>query len=168
MALSLQQRTKTSIAVALIVAGLVSACGSAPPSHDSHDAQVVRPHTGGTLGYKAAELALRQVGAPYQYGGRSPRGFDCSGLVQYAYLLAGKQLPRTTRQLWSDLPPVSTENIRVGDVLFFNVGGKMSHVGVYIGDERFVHAPSTGRKVSVASLESPYYGAALIRAGRPR
>jgi len=56
---------------------------------------------------------------------------------------------------------------RLGDLLFFNIAGKMSHVGMYIGDDRFVHAPSTGKVVSVASLRSDYYRKALIRAGRP-
>lgn len=58
--------------------------------------------------------------------------------------------------------------MRIGDVLFFDVDGKMAHVGVYLGKERFVHAPASGQSVTVASLDSPYYDAALIRAGRPR
>jgi cell wall-associated NlpC family hydrolase len=66
------------------------------------------------------------------------------------------------------MTPVSNPDMQVGDVLFFSIEGKMSHVGLYLGDGRFVHAPSTGRTVSVASLTSAFYRDALIRAGRPR
>jgi cell wall-associated NlpC family hydrolase len=108
------------------------------------------------------------VGIPYRYGGKTPSGFDCSGLVQYSYSKAGKFVPRTTGKLWSALLPVSPGEMKPGDVLFFRIKGKMSHVGLYLGDSEFVHAPSSGRTVSVASLESPFYGGSLIRAGRPR
>ena len=121
-----------------------------------------------SAGHQAASIALRQVGTPYRYGGKTPSGFDCSGLVQYSYSKAGKFVPRTTGQLWSALQPVATAEMKPGDVLFFRIKGKMSHVGLYLGDSRFVHAPSSGRTVSVASLESPFYGGSLIRAGRPR
>lgn len=129
--------------------------------------QSLTPSGPGSLGDDAARIALGQVGTPYRYGGASPSGFDCSGLVHYSYLKAGKSLPRTTSQLWNASSTVERNNIRAGDLLFFNIDGKMSHVGMYIGDSRFVHAPSSGKKVSVASLESDYYRRALIRAGRP-
>ncbi len=117
-------------------------------------------------GRQAATIALEQVGVPYRYGGASPNGFDCSGLVQYAYMQAGLNVPRTTGQLWSAAKPVAQHELSAGDVLFFNIEGKMSHVGVYLGERRFVHAPQSGRSVSVASLDSPFYKSALIRAGR--
>ena len=75
-------------------------------------------------------------------------------------------MPRTTGQLWSAARTVERRELRAGDLLFFNIEGKMSHVGLYLGDERFVHAPQSGRRVSVASLDSPFYSAALLRAGR--
>jgi cell wall-associated NlpC family hydrolase len=118
------------------------------------------------VGGEAASVASRQVGVPYRYGGRSPSGFDCSGLVQYAYAQAGISVPRTTSALWQSSAPVARSDLRAGDVLFFNVDGKMSHVGLYLGGERFVHAPSSGREVSIATLDSPYYSKAFIRAGR--
>lgn len=120
------------------------------------------------VGEVAAEVALSQVGVPYRYGGSSPSGFDCSGLVHYSYASAGKPVPRTTAGLWAQLAPVAARHMRAGDLLFFNIDGKMSHVGMYVGDGRFVHAPSSGRTVSVESLESDFYRAALIRAGRPK
>ena len=117
-------------------------------------------------GRQAAKIALEQVGTPYRYGGSTPSGFDCSGLVQYAYSGAGVSVPRTTGQLWSAARPVAQQDLEAGDLLFFSIGGKMSHVGMYLGERRFVHAPQSGRLVSVASLDAPFYRSALIRAGR--
>lgn len=113
-------------------------------------------------------MALNQVGVPYRYGGNTPSGFDCSGLVHYSYAAAGVSIPRTTSGQWAQLSPVDTRDMRSGDLLFFEISGKMSHVGMYVGDGRFVHAPSSGRTVSIETLESPFYRKAFIRAGRPR
>jgi len=120
-----------------------------------------------SVGERAATVALGQVGVPYRYGGSSPSGFDCSGLVHYSYAAAGKNVPRTTAGQWAKLAPVANRDLRAGDLLFFNIAGKMSHVGVYLGYGQFVHAPSTGRTVSIESLGSDYYRKAFIRAGRP-
>ena len=136
----------------------MAACGSGP----ARPAAEVRA----TAGDRAAAIALQQVGVPYRYGGNSPRGFDCSGLVQYAYQEAGLSVPRTTGQLWSATKPVDARELRAGDLLFFSIDGKMSHVGMYVGGKRFVHSPQSGRNVSVASLEQPFYRSALLRAGR--
>ena len=149
----------------LVLLLLVAACSgtSERPDYSNIPAPVGSPQ-----GQMAAQIALQQVGVPYRYGGQSPSGFDCSGLVHYSYRQAGKAVPRTTAQLWSGTTPVSSPDMQVGDVLFFSIEGKMSHVGLYLGDGRFVHAPSTGKTVSVASLSSAFYRDALIRAGRPR
>lgn len=125
------------------------------------------PQSHGQLGARAAEIALDQLGVPYRYGGSAPNGFDCSGLVQYSYARAGKSVPRTTSALWNNTQPVNSNGLRAGDVLFFNIAGKMSHVGLYVGNGRFVHAPSSGKVVSIESLRSDYYSRAFIRAGRP-
>ena len=121
-----------------------------------------------TVGDQAAIVAVGQIGVPYVYGGNSVRGFDCSGLVQYAYAAAGMAVPRTTGALWHVSSPVPRSDLRAGDLLFFDVDGKMSHVGMYLGDRRFVHAPSSGKVVSIASLDAPHYSRTLIRAARPR
>ena len=89
-------------------------------------------------------------------------------MVQYAYAQVGLRMPRTTASLWRELKPVATPALEVGDVLFFDIAGKVSHVGLYLGDGRFVHAPSSGREVSIASLSSDYYRSALVRGGRRR
>ena len=97
-----------------------------------------------TVGERAAAIALQQVGSAYRYGGTSPAGFDCSGLVQYSYRAAGKTVPRTTGQLWNVAGEVAYDDLQAGDLLFFRFDGKMSHVGIYVGNEQFVHAPSAG------------------------
>lgn len=119
-----------------------------------------------TIGERAASIALEQIGTPYRYGGQTPAGFDCSGLVHYAYGQAGKSVPRTTGALWSRAQPVARNELRAGDLLFFSIDGKMQHVGLYVGDGRFAHAPSSGRTVTVESLSTEFYRQAFLRGGR--
>jgi len=158
------------IASLLAIAVLLGACaGTGAPQQQSPAREPVGSSHGlTTAAAKAASIAVRQVGVPYSYGGSDPAGFDCSGLVQYAYANAGKRLPRTTGGLWEALEAVPAPGLEKGDVLFFNIEGKMSHVGLYIGKGRFVHAPSSGKTVSVADLNSEFYKKAFIRGGRPR
>jgi len=113
------------------------------------------------------QTAKRQIGAPYHYGGSTPRGFDCSGLVHYAYQHAGIEVPRTTGGLLRRAQPVPLSKLRPGDVLFFRVAPpKISHVGLYVGNGRFVHAPSSGKSVSYASLNEKYWSRHIVSAGR--
>lgn len=120
-----------------------------------------------TVGEQAVAVAMAHLGVPYRYGGSSADGFDCSGLTQFAYRGAGIRIPRTTNQQWRALSPVPSSKIAVGDVLFFEIDGSISHVGMYIGRGRFVHAPSSGRTVSIASLNAEFYRRAFVRGGRP-
>jgi cell wall-associated NlpC family hydrolase len=115
---------------------------------------------------RAAAAAQRMVGTPYRYGGESPEGFDCSGLVYYSYGRAGAAVPRTSREQFRASRPLTLQDARAGDLVFFRIGGKVSHVGIYLGDSRFVHAPATGKRVQIASLRSGYYQRHFIRAGR--
>lgn len=111
--------------------------------------------------------ARQQVGTPYRYGGSTPRGFDCSGLVHYAYQRAGIKVPRTTSGLMRRAHRVALSKLRPGDVLFFRVDPpKVSHVGIYIGHGEFVHAPSSGKQVSYASLNNDYWSHHVVSAGR--
>jgi len=152
--------------LAITVLGLISACSSNFSSM-AGGALPQEPVPGqASVGERAAAVATDQIGVPYRYGGTGPNGFDCSGLVQYSYSRVGMRVPRTTGKLWSATRTVARHELRVGDLLFFNVGGKMSHVGLYLGGQRFVHAPSSGKAVTVASLDSPYYRTAFARAGR--
>lgn len=108
----------------------------------------------------AAVEALVTVGAPYHYGGTSPdTGFDCSGLVAHVYEQAwGISLPRRTEEQRSIGHPVKLAELEPGDLVFYNTRHRpYSHVGIYLGDGNFVHAPRRGRRVRVESINKPYW-----------
>jgi len=116
--------------------------------------------------HAAADTAVAMIGKPYRYGGSTPSGFDCSGLVQYSYSSAGVKVPRTSRAQFGSAVAITLTEAEPGDLLFFSYEDKISHVAIYLGDERFVHAPSSGKQVSVASLRDPHYQQHFVRAGR--
>lgn len=141
---------------------LVSACGYSPdPTRASLDYRGNRP------GQDVVAVAKTLVGMPYQYGGATPDGFDCSGLVQYAYHEIGLQVPRTTNAQLQYAQTIRVANIRAGDVLFFRVSDrKVSHVGIYAGEGWFIHAPSRGGRVTYARMDNPFWQQRLVSAGR--
>lgn len=104
--------------------------------------------------------AISLVGTPYRYGGNTPEGgFDCSGLVNYVYRdMLDLKLPRTSRDLaaWQG-PKIAPERLATADLVFFGSGGSVSHVGIYVGEGRFVHAPSTGGTVRLDHLDGSYW-----------
>ena len=104
--------------------------------------------------------AISLVGTPYRYGGNTPEsGFDCSGLVNYVYRdMLDVRLPRSSRDLaaWQG-PRIKPERLAAADLVFFGSGGSVSHVGIYVGEGRFVHAPSTGGTVRLDHLDGPYW-----------
>lgn len=159
-------------AIALALSLATAACSwqqaevRSGPAESPQEILSRQPANSQTIGERAAAIALRQVGTPYRYGGQTPAGFDCSGLVHYAYGRAGVTVPRTTDDLWSTARPVLREELRPGDVLFFSIAGKMQHVGLYVGEGRFAHAPSSGRSVTVESLAAGFYREAFLRGGR--
>jgi cell wall-associated NlpC family hydrolase len=123
----------------------------------------VHKHTR-TVGERAAAIALREVGVPYRWGGSSPvSGFDCSGLVYYAYARLGLSLPHSSYALFDQGRRIARAKMRPGDVLFFY---GLGHVGIYIGGGRMVHAPHTGTSVQVVKLSR--YGAYLDGVRRMR
>ena len=104
--------------------------------------------------------ALLSLGVDYRYGGKSPAtGFDCSGLVAYVYREAwGVRLPPSTAAQSRAGVPVSLAELQAGDLVFYNTQKQpFSHVGIYLGDGRFVHAPKTGAQVRIESLQSAYW-----------
>ena len=104
--------------------------------------------------------AISLVGTPYRYGGNTPDGgFDCSGLVNYVYRdMLDLRLPRTSRDLAAyQGPRIAPERLAAADLVFFGSGGGVSHVGIYVGEGRFVHAPSTGGTVRLDRLDGPYW-----------
>lgn len=121
-----------------------------------------------SLGDKVSKLVEQQVGAPYLYGGDTPRGFDCSGLVEYVYAQVSVKLPRTAAGQFNATPRVAYAAVQPGDILFFRSdSGNLMHVGIYIGSHWFVHAPDSGKAVSAARLDSDYWKGHFLGAGRP-
>lgn len=113
---------------------------------------------------KAVERALDVVGTPYRWGGESPSsGFDCSGLVRWAYGGVGIDLPHNSYALFNEGRKVPTSGMKAGDLLFFE---GLGHVGLYMGGGKMVHSPQTGRSVEVVRLSATNYGERLIGARR--
>ena len=108
----------------------------------------------------------RQIGRPYLYGGNTPQGFDCSGLVQYSFKQMGAKLPRSTLDQMQQLRPVAKADLRGGDLVFFRTGHKQLHVAIMTDTMNFVHAPSSGKTVMRGRLDSPYWQQNFIGARR--
>ena len=155
-----------SRAVALtVLAMLLAGCATSsrrpelPPSAPSPGSAVA--------GEQIASLAATLVGSPYRYGGADPAGFDCSGLVYFVHRQLGISVPRTAAEQSLAATRVDPSHLEPGDVVFFRDSGpEATHVGVYTGERRFVHAPKSGRPVGYASLEDDYYRETFLGAGR--
>lgn len=105
------------------------------------------------------------LGTPYRWGGTSPSGYDCSGLVQMAYGKIGISLPRTSNDQFHALQEIDVA--RPGDLLFFGARGRATHVGIYMGDRQMIHAPGSGRTVTVSSLDVRYWRQHYLGAAAP-
>jgi len=117
-----------------------------------------------SVGERAARIALGAVGIPYRWGGESPSsGFDCSGLVRWAYGRLGIELPHNSYALYGEGRRVSRSRMQPGDLLFFE---GLGHVGLYLGRGRMVHAPQSGRDVEIVRLGRSNYGSRLVGARR--
>ena len=99
---------------------------------------------------------MKYLGVPYVWGGTSPSGFDCSGLVQYACKKNGISVPRVAASQRNVGKSVSRQNLQPGDLVFFSSGGRVSHVGIYVGNGNMIHAPQTGDVVKISSIETSY------------
>lgn len=153
-------KTLGYIAIMLV---LLSGCASDPELPPISNSQPL--DTSPVVNY-----ALTLQGAPYRYGSDNPEdGFDCSGFIHHVYQHQGINLPRTTADMATQLMPVAKDNLQTGDLVFFNTNGKpYSHVGLYVNNDRFIHAPSakTGR-VLVSSLKNNYWQQHFIGVRRP-
>jgi len=144
---------KAAVTAALLLAGLAGGCGLGNSSR---------------LGAAAARESRRYLGVPYLLGGIDPRGFDCSGLVYYVYNRLGLELPRSAAQQAAVGRKVRRNQLRAGDLVFFATGRgrEVTHVGLYLGGRKFIHAPGQGKTVIISKLDSDYYARAYHSARR--
>jgi murein DD-endopeptidase len=142
------------VAAALLLASVLAACSHAPTSSGPR-----------TVGDEIAAIAQKMEGVPYVYGGNTPAGFDCSGLVHFAYGHAGISVPRNSQAQFATATRINQEQAKPGDLLFF-VNDAKWHVAIYVGKDEFIHAPAPGWKVSTASLKDDYYREKLVGVGR--
>jgi cell wall-associated NlpC family hydrolase len=150
----------------------LAGCGTAPPSQRSPaviHASEVPARLSPELASDVTLYAIGLVGTPYRYGGNTPdSGFDCSGLIGHVYQSrAGVAPPRTVAkmQLWGQ--PVGNDDVRYGDLVLFAQSNVPTHAGIYVGEGRFVHAPSTGGEVRLDRLTSKYWAAQQVAFRRP-
>jgi len=159
------------LAALLLALGLLAACASAPrkpqPTFKASHSTLSELPARAPSPASAAEAndilfrAIALVGTPYRWGGNTPAGgFDCSGLVDYIYQAAiGRRLPRSSRDMAAmDGHTVQRmTQLASGDLVFFASSGDISHVGVYVGKGRFVHAPNSGGTVRLDDIDGPYW-----------
>jgi cell wall-associated NlpC family hydrolase len=150
-----------------LIAGSLIACSSPPPL------RLPTENTASRLTPEQAKdvtvYAIGLVGTPYRWGGNTPEsGFDCSGLIAHVYQKsASLKTPRTVAELQEWGAPISTNAIRSGDLIVFSKGKESTHAGIYVGDGRFVHAPSTGGRVRLDRFTSSYWSNYKIAFNRP-
>ena len=153
----------TTLRCALLLAGLLLAgCGrqAVKPSHPATRSWPQNAPANPIAANTVLMRAIGLVGTPYRYGGNTPEsGFDCSGLVTYVYReVLDIRLPRSSQELAAiQGAPIPLQRLATGDLVFFGSRGSVSHVGIYIGEGRFVHAPSSGGTVRMDWLDGSYW-----------
>lgn len=151
---------------------ILASCGTTsgkhrkPESGARYPAQQIQPvrisHIDRTQGSQELMLhSLGLIGTPYKWGGSTTAtGFDCSGMIQFVYKNAlNINLPRTARDMAAASRKIPDSRLKAGDLVFFNTGGahRYSHVGLYIGNGEFIHAPSSGKTIKTEKLSTPFY-----------
>lgn len=161
--------------IILLCCGLLFACAHSPKYSEStsttnngsteNTSESTNKKT--NKGQKIADLAHALLGSPYKYGGASPKGFDCSGLVLYTHGKVGVATPRTSYQQHKTAKNIKLNEVTPGDLIFFKLHkSRVSHVGIYVGKGRFIHAPKSGKRVAVNQLKDGFWKPRIVSAGR--
>ena len=163
--------SRTACAALLGAFLLLAGCASPPagPQRARGAVPAPAPRLSAAQSSDIAIHALGLVGTPYRYGGNTPGGgFDCSGLIGYVYQnRAGRAPPRTVAQLDQWGQSIARESLRTGDLVVFGRGRTPHHAGIYVGEGRFVHAPSSGGTVRLDRLDGKYWSAQQVAFRRP-
>lgn len=136
---------------------LLTACSSPSPRAFAGEPEI---HDAPNTSTELTNYAVSLLGVPYRYGGNSPdSGFDCSGYVAHVYRhVSGIELPRTSHEMSRVGRSVRNDELQPGDLVFFNtLRRKFSHVGIYLGDNNFIHSPSSGGSIRIDELDNPYW-----------
>jgi cell wall-associated NlpC family hydrolase len=144
----------------VVLALICSACAGRTPPEPAAPVTAPDPSDLTPTRRIIVQAAMESMGAPYRWGGHTPeQGFDCSGLVVYAYQTAGLPLPRTAREQFQQGKQINRRQLLPGDLVFFNIPRKRTdfHVGIYTGSNRFIHAPGRKRQVIRSDLDNPYF-----------
>jgi cell wall-associated NlpC family hydrolase len=163
-----------SRASVLLLALSLAACHAAPPPRQTTHESATEAWDGGggaaamrNRGEALAKFALSLRGTRYRFGGATRDGFDCSGLVFYAHRQFGLEVPRTSREQAEEAEQIKPRKLRPGDLVFFHIDSRrVNHVGIYVGERRFVHAPGAGKPVTINSLDDDFYAESFASAGR--
>ena len=153
-----KMRASVLIAVSLLFA-LLAAC-SGPPPRSEASSGTIAPAAISEKGNEVALYALGLIDTGYRFGGKNPEaGLDCSGMVSYIYSqAAGLSVRGSAADIARSSRPIERDALRPGDLVFFNTRNRpFSHVGIYLGDARFIHAPSSNGRVRIDRLSDSYY-----------
>ncbi len=111
----------------------------------------------GTVAEHVVQTAQGLIGSPYRYGGTTPRGFDCSGFVQFVFNANDIRLPRTSGEQARVGQKIARRDLRPGDILVFRIGVRSTHTGIYVADNTFIHSPSRGGRVRLDDMDQEYW-----------
>ncbi|MDP3651777.1 MAG: C40 family peptidase [Rhodoferax sp.] len=156
--------------VLMVLLFALAGCGTVPPQYaPSANAGDVPSRLSQAQSNEVTVYAIGLVGTPYRYGGNTPEsGFDCSGLIGHVFRArGGVASPRTVAKLQTWGQSVPRDSVRTADLVLFIQSGTAVHAGIYVGDGRFVHAPSTGGEVRLDDLRSKYWSSQQVAFRRP-